>query len=76
VAVVSGWLTERGTTRAPLRTADLMVVGNAVISRFGAPYLAVAIVAPRVRAIELGVLPFLLGDAVKVAFAAGLFQLA
>jgi biotin transport system substrate-specific component len=53
-----------------------MVVGNAVIYTFGATYLAVAIVAPLVRAIELGVLPFLLGDALKVAFAAGLFPLA
>ncbi|HEX6886600.1 MAG TPA: biotin transporter BioY [Candidatus Nanopelagicales bacterium] len=75
-AAVVGWLAERGNTRTPLRTAGLMVLGNAVIYAIGATWLAAAINVPIGTAISLGVQPFLLGDALKVALAAGLFPLA
>jgi biotin transport system substrate-specific component len=75
-AAVVGWLAERGNTRTPLRTAGLMVVGNAVIYAIGATWLAAAINVSISQALSLGVQPFLLGDALKVALAAGLFPLA
>jgi biotin transport system substrate-specific component len=53
-----------------------MVLGNAVIYAIGATWLAAAIDVPLAKAVELGVQPFLLGDALKVALAAGLFPLA
>ena len=58
------------------RTAGLMVLGNVVIYALGATWLAAAIGVSLSEAISLGVTPFLLGDALKVALAAGLFPLA
>lgn len=75
-AAMVGWLAERGATRTVLRTAGLMVLGNVVIYAFGATWLSRAIGVSLQRAIELGVTPFLVGDALKVALAAGLFPLA
>ena len=75
-AALVGWLAERGNTRTALRTAGLMVLGNVVIYTIGATWLAAAIDVPFAKALELGVQPFLLGDALKVALAAGLFPLA
>jgi len=75
-AALVGWLAQRGATRTALRTAGLMVLGNAVIYTFGAIWLAAAIGVSLSQAISLGVTPFLLGDALKVALAAGLFPLA
>jgi biotin transport system substrate-specific component len=69
-------LAERGATRTAPRTAGLMVLGNVVIYAIGAIWLAAAIDVSLSKAISLGVTPFLLGDALKVALAAGLFPLA
>jgi len=75
-AAVVGYLAERGATRTAPRTAGLMVLGNVVIYAIGATWLAAALGVSVTRALELGVQPFLLGDALKVALAAGLFPLA
>lgn len=75
-AALVGWLAQRGATRTAPRTAGLMVLGNAVIYTFGALWLAAALSVPLTNAISLGVTPFLVGDALKVALAAGLFPLA
>ena len=75
-AALVGWLAERGNTRTPLRTAGLMVLGNLVIYAIGSMWLAGAIDVAFGKALQLGVQPFLLGDALKVALAAGLFPLA
>lgn len=75
-AALVGWLAQRGATRTAPRTAGLMVLGNAVIYTFGALWLAAALSIPLTNAISLGVTPFLIGDALKVALAAGLFPLA
>jgi biotin transport system substrate-specific component len=75
-AAVVGYLAERGATRTAPRTAGLMVLGNVVIYAIGATWLAGALGVSLSRALELGVQPFLLGDALKVALAAGLFPLA
>ncbi|HSO03251.1 MAG TPA: biotin transporter BioY [Candidatus Limnocylindrales bacterium] len=75
-AALVGWLAERGATRTASRTAGLMVLGNIVIYAIGATWLAAAISVPMSTAISLGVTPFLVGDLLKVALAAGLFPLA
>lgn len=72
-AGVVGRLAERGATRTPARTAGLMLVGNVVIYAVGATYLKFAIDVSWATALSLGVVPFLLGDAIKIALAAGLF---
>ena len=72
-AGIVGRLAERGATRTPVRTAGLMVLGNAVIYAVGVSYLKFAIDASWAMALSLGMIPFLLGDALKIALAAGLF---
>lgn len=72
-AGVVGRLAERGATLTPLRTAGLMVVGNLVIYAIGVTYLKFAIDASWASAVSLGMTPFVIGDAVKIALAAGLF---
>ena len=71
-----GHLAERGFTRTPLRTAIAMVIGNAVIYVFGVAWLAHALDAGIRDAVAWGLTPFLIGDAVKVALAAGLLPAA
>jgi biotin transport system substrate-specific component len=72
-AGVVGRLAERGATRTPLRTAAIMVIGSLVIYAFGVTWLKISLDVSWSAAIALGLTPFLLGDAVKVALAAGLF---
>lgn len=68
-----GRLAERGATRTPMRMAGLMVAGNIAIYAIGVTYLKFAIDASWATALSLGVVPFLLGDALKIVLAAGLF---
>jgi biotin transport system substrate-specific component len=72
-AVVVGRLAERGLTRTPVRTAGVMVLGNLAIYAVGVPWLMAVASAGLPRALALGVVPFLIGDAIKVAVAAGIF---
>lgn len=71
-----GRLAERGADRQVLPTAGLMALGNLVIYAFGVPGLMLATGMPLAKALLLGVLPFLIGDAVKIALAAGLLPAA
>jgi biotin transport system substrate-specific component len=71
-AVVVGWFARRGADRTVRSTAGVMVVGNLMIYAVGVPWLMVSIGVDLGRALVLGVLPFLLGDAIKLALAAGL----
>jgi biotin transport system substrate-specific component len=68
-----GRLAERGATRTPVRMAGLMLMGNIAIYAIGVTYLKFAIDASWATALSLGVIPFLLGDALKIVLAAGLF---
>jgi biotin transport system substrate-specific component len=75
-ATLVGRLAGAGADRTPVRTVALMVLGNAVIYLFGVPWLAASLDVSLAQAVSLGVVPFLLGDAVKVAIAAGLLPAA
>jgi biotin transport system substrate-specific component len=49
-----------------------MIAGNLVIYAFGLPWLMASVHVGLAKAIDLGVTPFLGGDALKIALAAGL----
>ena len=67
-----GWLAQRGADRHVLKTALMMVVGNLVIYAVGVPWLMQATGMDLATALDKGVVPFLLGDGLKVLAAAGL----
>ena len=73
-AVVMGSLAERGLGRGIVSTIIAMMIGNAIIYAAGASWLASFIGAE--KAITAGVLPFLYGDVLKLAVAAGLMPVA
>jgi len=64
-AGICGWLAERGWDRRIWSAALAMVIGNLVIYALGLAWLAIQI-GPA-GAIAYGLLPFLLGDALKIA---------
>jgi biotin transport system substrate-specific component len=67
-AVVVGWLAERGWDRTLPAALSAMLIGNAVIFSLGIGYLAMLVgFAP---AIAAGLLPFLLGEALKIGLVA------
>ncbi|MFD1828088.1 biotin transporter BioY [Streptomyces desertarenae] len=70
-AVVVGALARRGGDRGVLRTAGTMAVGTAVIYAVGVPYLALATGMSLGQAAAAGLVPFLVGDALKAALAMG-----
>ena len=75
-AAIVGWLAELGWDRHLPGAVGAMLIGEVVIYAVGVPWLAVAAhFSPQV-AIDEGLLPFVLGDALKLAIAAGLFPFA
>ncbi|AKA03929.1 biotin biosynthesis protein BioY [Streptomyces noursei ZPM] len=70
-ATAVGALARRGGDRGVLRTAATMVAGNAVIYAIGVPYLALSTGMSFGQAVAVGMVPFLIGDAVKIALAMG-----
>ena len=74
-AFIVGRLAESGATRRFGLAAGLMVIGNIAIYAVGVTWLKFAIDVTWVEAVTLGVLPFLIGDAIKIAAAAGLLPL-
>lgn len=71
-AALVGYLAGRGGDRTPLRTVLTMTLGTLVIYAVGVPWLAQSIDVSLGKAFELGARPFLGGDALKVALAAGI----
>ncbi|MGH6655466.1 MAG: biotin transporter BioY [Actinocrinis sp.] len=69
---VVGRCAELGADRSPWRTVLTMVLGNLVIYTVGVTWLAISLRVPAGTALALGLRPFLLGDALKIALAAGL----
>ncbi|MBI2777268.1 MAG: biotin transporter BioY [Chloroflexi bacterium] len=75
-AAVVGRLAELGWDRNVLGSIGAMLLGSVLIYLLGVPWLAVAAGQPLDWAIANGLTPFLAGDAVKVALAAGAFPAA
>jgi biotin transport system substrate-specific component len=71
-AVVVGALARRGTDRTVTGSVGLMILGNLLIYALGVPYLALSLGVSLSEAIALGAVPFLIGDGLKIALAAGL----
>jgi biotin transport system substrate-specific component len=67
-----GALANLGGDRTPLRTVGTMVLGNLVIYAVGVPWLMAATGMDLRAALLAGAVPFLVGDALKIALAAGL----
>ncbi|WP_310727603.1 biotin transporter BioY [Streptomyces sp. N2A] len=66
-----GALARRGGDRGALRTAATMAAGTAVIYALGVPYLALSTGMSLDKAVAVGLVPFLFGDALKAALAMG-----
>ena len=76
-AVVIGWLAERGFDRNPFTLFGAMVLGDAALFALGVIWLAWFALLPSGaagigfgKAVAAGVLPFILGDLLKMALAA------
>ena len=75
-AALVGRLAELGWDRHIPGAVGAMVIGEIVIYMVGVPWLAVAAHFSPATAVDKGLLPFLLGDAIKLAVAASLFPFA
>jgi biotin transport system substrate-specific component len=75
-SVVVGHLARRGVDRKPVGVIGAYVAGSLIIYSVGVPWLAAAIDAPLLEAVKLGLVPFLIGDAIKAVLAAGLLPAA
>ncbi|MEU9477325.1 biotin transporter BioY [Streptomyces sp. NPDC048191] len=71
-AAVVGGLARRGGDRGPLRTAGVMALGSLCVYAAGVPYLALSLHLSLSRALALGAVPYLPGDALKAVVAMGL----
>lgn len=71
-AALCGFLAERGADRSILKSVPAMVAGEVVMYAVGVTWLAVSLHVGPGKAISLGLTPFLIGDAIKAALAAGL----
>lgn len=67
-----GTLAARGWDRTPWGTAGAFLVGSAVIYGVGVPWLAAVAGFGAAEALTKGLLPFIVGDVLKAALAAGL----
>jgi biotin transport system substrate-specific component len=77
-AAAVGWLAERGADRRVMSMIGALLLGNILIYAFGVPWLATwdpagdGVAFGWAQAYKTGVQPFILGDLVKLAFAAAL----
>lgn len=69
-AAVTGRFARRGADRSVGATVGIMLVGSAVVYAFGVPWLAIFLGVDLGTALTLGVVPFLIGDAIKAVLAA------
>ena len=72
-AALVGRLAERGATRGTLATAGIMIAGNLAVYAVGVPWLMAEADVGLGKGLALGFVPFVIGDLIKVAVAAGLF---
>jgi biotin transport system substrate-specific component len=73
---VLGWLTEKGWDRNIGSSLGAMLIGEAIIFAFGVIWLSHALGVAARKALEIGLYPFLLGDLLKLAIAAGVLPIA
>jgi biotin transport system substrate-specific component len=71
-SVVVGWFANLAWDRHVLKTLLSFGIGSLVIYAFGVPWLAASLHLDLWTAIMVGVVPFLIGDALKALLAAGL----
>ncbi|MEU7277212.1 biotin transporter BioY [Streptomyces sp. NPDC045431] len=70
-STVVGALARRGADRSVARMAGTMALGSLIIYAVGVPYLALATGMTLTEAVAKGMVPFLIGDALKAALAMG-----
>jgi biotin transport system substrate-specific component len=75
-ALLVGRLAELGWDRHIGGSVGMNLLGSVTIYLVGVPWLAVALGVSPGKAVELGLVPFLLGDVVKLLVAAGAFPAA
>jgi biotin transport system substrate-specific component len=75
-AVLCGYLAGRGADRSVLRSLPAMIAAEVVIYAFGLTWLAIDLHLGASATIAAGLSPFLAGDAIKAAIAAGLLPAA
>lgn len=71
-AAIVGAMARRGADRSVRGTIATMILGNAAIYAVGVPYLAASLGLGLTDALLLGMVPFLIGDGLKILLAAGL----
>jgi biotin transport system substrate-specific component len=74
VAVVMGWLAERGWDRKALPSLAALAIGTVLLFVPGVAWLAVLVGFE--KAVQTGLVPFLLGSVLKLALAAAVLPLA
>ena len=70
MAAIVGWAADRGFDRNPVKLFGVMLAANAIMLTMGFAWLATLIGAEKAWA--FGVVPFIVGDLIKVALAAAL----
>ena len=75
-AAACGYLAEHGADRTILGSVPAMIAGEIVIYLFGVTWLAIDLHVGASTALHLGFTPFVIGDAIKAAIAAGLLPAA
>jgi biotin transport system substrate-specific component len=75
-AAVCGYLAEHGADRSILGSVPVMLAGEIMIYLFGVTWLAIDLHVGAATALHLGFTPFVIGDAIKAALAAGLLPAA
>src|SRR5579875_527212 len=75
-AALCGYLAERRADRSLLRSVPAMIAGEVVLYAFGLAWLAADLHLGVAATLRLGLVPFIAGDAIKAAIAAGLLPAA
>jgi biotin transport system substrate-specific component len=80
-AAVLGWLSERGWHKSVVGVLGSFAIANAVIYLFGLPWLALVLgnlgaANDVISVATAGLVPFIVGDVIKMALAAALLPLA
>jgi biotin transport system substrate-specific component len=75
-AIACGYLAGRGADRSVLKSLPAMVVGEVLVYAFGLTWLALDLHLGAAATFTAGFTPFVAGDAIKAAIAAGLLPAA